>query len=153
LLKASKNYDGNRGASLWTYAIRFVQGAMLRFLEAESSEASHPEDYLEPYVDAFGLGVAGPSKSWRETVPLDFDAAVTHPRQDHQAEVAQLVSIASGEMICLSEQERRVVRLSLVEGLCFTEIARSLELSSNDKAERIYHGAIGKLRERVGARV
>lgn len=112
-------------AQLWTYARPFVLGAMIRF----KTKANKSQSMLAGEQD----------------VDVESDA----PSADELLEHAEVASKISSSMISLSEIERRIVRMH-VEGQSLASIARGLDMS-NDKTERIYRGAITKLRELVGS--
>ncbi len=117
-------------AEFWTYAQRFVLGAMVRYVTNESWEPSRAGD-------------------GRDDSRLEKVECGTRTAED-LLEIAECAAALPESMLSLSETERKVVRLHLVDDLPFTRIARELNMS-NDKAERIYHGAMSELRERVGA--
>jgi RNA polymerase sigma factor (sigma-70 family) len=150
LILASRSWSPSGGATLWTYAYKFVYGAISRSKTKEIEEPCHTQALAghDEHAcsnggnSAFSDDVTGGVENIGEDVPNAEETIAT----------AQLVSIASGEMICLSEQERRVVRMRLNDDRDVRAIAVELGLSKSD-VDRIYHGAIGKLRERVGARV
>ena len=133
LLDAARRWRASEGVRLWTYARKFVLGAMFRHVSREASEPAH---------NAF----AGD-----ETVETFLEALQETP--ESLLEHHECSAIASSQLSELDETERKVLGLRFLESASFSDIAEQLALSSNDRAERIYHGAIGKLRERVGARV
>ena len=150
LIQAARTWLPSGGASLWTYAYKFVYAAISRRKTREIEEPA-----------SVGLQDSGTSVAISADGALEEAQLITMienlgddtPSAERLLELAELVAISSSEMISLSEIERRVVRLRFVDELHFPEIALALDLSSNDKAERIYHGAVSKLRERMGARV
>lgn len=151
LLDAARKWDGTLGVTLVTYAWKFVFGAMVKYTSREVAEpaVSGLRDGVNRRRAVTDVADQGLQDDAFLSIELEADA----PSPEETLETSECIAIAAREFSFLDETQRRVLRLRFNEALSFTEIARSLELSSNDKAERIYHGAIGKLRERVGARV
>jgi RNA polymerase sigma factor (sigma-70 family) len=129
LLDAARRWRASEGVRLWTYARKFVLGAMVRFGSKESCEPCrrHTED-----DDAIAERMS--SGETPEEALL----------------IAQCSAIAAHELTFLNEVERRVLRHRFVDGLDIRTIGQRLDLSKSE-ADRIYHGAIRTLRERVGA--
>lgn len=133
LLVAARSWRASEGVELWTYAWKFVLGAMFRYVSREIREPSrsHSES------DDAALGQLGTS-----------DRAPEGALSMHE-----VGSILDSELVRLSDVERRVLCLRFVDEISLCEISRMLALSSEDKADRIYHGAIRKLRERLAVRL
>lgn len=132
LLASSRTWRADGGASLWTWAIKSVRGAMFLLATKEIGERRH--------VDLSS------SESDGEHVDESVSA-------ESALELKELGSILEDAMTECTPVERSVVDLYLNEDLSFRQIAERLSLSSNDKAERTYRAAIAKLRERVQARL
>jgi RNA polymerase sigma factor (sigma-70 family) len=134
LLSASRTWEASYGVKLWTYARKFVLGAMIRFVSDAAEEPSRPSD---PRYDE--------DDEIQETA---HDNQTPEDALSHKEQVAIMVS----ELAHLSENERRAVRLSFNEGLDIRSIATSLGVPRST-AHDILQGAIAKLRERVGAKL
>ncbi len=140
LLGAARTYDPSLGIALWTYARKFVLGAMFRFRTKEVGEPCRLS--ILPSGDSTDDGMQVVAES------LESEAATP----DDALETAELVAIAAREFSFLDETQRRVLRMRFGDELDVRSIATKLDLSKSD-VDRIYHGAIAKLRERVGARL
>lgn len=130
LLSASRSWSSSYGVQLWTYARRFVLGAMFRLAANEIRERSlsgGDEKELEGHVDA---------------------AAMT---PEEVVERAQCLAILAEEMHGLTSTESRLLRLHF-EGTSLRDLETEMG-ASHTGLLRTYHAAIAKLRERVGARV
>ncbi len=110
-------------SQFWTYARRFVLGAMVRHTTSEGEEP-------RPIGDDRQL----------------FEIESSDPSPYALLELAEGVSRLSASMIHLSEIERRIIRMHVGDDRSLANIARELGMSS-DKVERTYRGALEKLRE------
>jgi RNA polymerase sigma factor (sigma-70 family) len=127
LLGAARSFDPNKGAELWTYAKKFVLGAMFRFVTREAIDGTVGVDELE-------------------------DIESDEPSPESILDVAECSAIAAQELSHLNETERRLLRLRFVDDLDVRSIATSLGMPTMS-AYDIYRDALSKLRARVEARV
>lgn len=125
LFNALKTWRGD--SSIWTYAKRSVVRDTIRFVSNEIGLQSH---------------------LLYEACRDDSDQRTPEEALD----IAQRAALAAQQVSFLSENERRVVRMRFGEELDIRSIACRLGVSKSE-ADRIYHGAIEKLRERVGAQL
>ncbi len=126
LLEAIPNYRPETGASLWTYAHRFVFASMVRLATAANRQCLSLEDELEE-----------PS----------FD-----PSPESVLEKKQMLEVMTQQFSLLGEQDRAVLRLRFIDGLDVRGIAKRLGIPRSTASDLIQN-AIEKLRNRVGDRL
>ncbi len=149
LLGATRSWQASRGVQLWTYARKFVLGAFFRHATRETTEPASAglRDGLATRAAApDGSADEGHIESYIENIEAD-----TATPED-ELENVELVAVAARELSFLNENERRVIRMRFGDELDVRAIAEILNKSKSD-VDRIYHGAIAKLRERVRARL
>jgi RNA polymerase sigma factor (sigma-70 family) len=129
LLDAARKWDGTLGVTLATYAWKFVFGAMVKYTSREVAEPGVQDDAFL-------------------SIELEADA----PLPEETLETSECVAIAARELSFLDEKQRRVLRMRFADELDVRTIAEKLGTSKSE-VDRIYHGAIDKLRERVGAQL
>lgn len=154
LLAAARNFDPARGVKLWTYARGSVFKAIRSFQEGENREQTHTplmKDYSKDKdaEDGAKVPVAQGVEHDGEIVDC-FIPGLLSPEDARSTR--EQTAILSRELVNLSTQERQVVRMRFVDELDVRSIADVLETSKSD-VDRIFQGAIGKLRERVGAQL
>lgn len=120
-LTAARSFRADRGASLWTYAFKFVMGAMLSACNDECEREK--------------------SRTGEEALTAEESATVS---AEHVSDCRELLKLDT-----LDPTEWRIVMMRAVEDVTFRDITRELGLSSFDKTERVYHAAIAKLRSYV----
>jgi RNA polymerase sigma factor (sigma-70 family) len=150
LILASRSWSPSGGATLWTYAYKFVYGAISRSKTKEIEEPCHTQALIGHDEHACSNG--GNSSSSDDPTGGVENIGEDVPNAEELLEIAQLLGIASRELVNLSELERRVVRMRFNDQLDIRAIADSLGMAVMTTHD-ILSGAIGKLRERVGARV
>jgi RNA polymerase sigma factor (sigma-70 family) len=149
LLDAARKWDGTLGVTLSTYAWKFVLGAMVRFTSKELGEPSRIglRDGAARRTEATDGSVdEGSIDSYVE----NLEAEGRSPEES--VETSECVAIAARELSFLDERQRRVLRMRFGDELDVRSIAEKLGTSKSE-VDRIYHGAIDKLRERVGAQL
>ena len=146
LLRAAETWEGRQGASFWTYAKRFVKGAMFRFVENENAEPCRRPQYASIVISEFD-----------DTGECTHEVGFQPPSSDSGPETAleqqQRLRLLGEAMkkVQLSLLEVEVVRRHFFEGKSFRELAKELG-SSNTEVQRVQRAALDKLRSHMGAR-
>jgi len=141
LIGAARRWDSSHGAALWTYARKFVLGAMFRLVEREINEPS--KDLDEADVAEGDEFAAQTSSAQLQSVD---------PTPEEIAEMGEDLAILEQEIDrALSDDERRV--LWQLYGECETsrDAAESLG-TSHGFVTRTKLNALEKLRARMAVR-
>jgi RNA polymerase sigma factor (sigma-70 family) len=150
LLDAARKWDGTLGVTLATYAWKFVFGAMVKYTSREVAEpaVSGLRDGVNRRRAVADVADQGVQDDAFLSIELEADA----PSPEETLETSECVAIAARELSFLDEKQRRVLRMRFADELDVRTIAEKLGTSKSE-VDRIYHGAIDKLRERVGAQL
>ena len=133
LLTASRTWRADNGATLWTYASRFVYGAVSKYAERELKAPSRPRDRHDQ-----GQGLYG-----AYSVLLEMpDADAQSP--EAAAETTEARALVSNDS-SLTDRERQVLALRFVEGLDVRDTASRMGLPRSTTSD-IQGAAIAKLR-------
>jgi len=127
----------DEGAQLWTYAYKFVLGAISVKARREHSEPARPRDRHDE-----GQGLYG---AYRVLLAMP-DADAESP--EVAAETRELCALVSDSVLCLSDQERRALGFRFVDELDVRDVAASLGLPRSTASD-LLQGALKKLRERL----
>jgi RNA polymerase sigma factor (sigma-70 family) len=128
LLDCARNYRSDRGAQLWTYAIKFVRAAMMRYSTAATRDI--------------------PS----EVEDIDESQPSYEPSAESILEQKECISVLAQQFSYLRENERSVLRMRFVDDMDVRDIAEKLSIPKSTVSDLI-QAALEKLRERVGARL
>lgn len=133
LLDAVRRWRADEGAAIWTYARKFVFSAMLKFVTREASEPCR--------------------RGEQDETVLDRQPSSECTSEDALA-VAEWVSILKEEVAAagLSDLEKEILQIRFSADGSLRDAAEVLNKPITTVI-RTYHRAIGKLRERVGARI
>jgi len=129
MLRALETFDPTRGVELWTYAKRFVLGAMLRFLAVEAKEP-HGDD-----VDDLVASIASPEDNAEE--------AIIHTEE----RAAQRERLMKG-LAALTDEEREIIFLRFFEMKSSRAVAEQLGISKGDESRKA-KSAMATLKERA----
>lgn len=129
LLRAAKTFRADSGNKLWSYARKFVVGAMLRYLTREVEEPSRAS--IEDTID---------------------DNASDGTSPESSATASEIRTTVSAAMTTLDAEERRILAMYFNEDKGLRSIAKELNVSLGSAHER-FHSALVTLQSRVGARL
>lgn len=147
LLEAARKFDESHGASLWTYARKFVLGAMFKCVSREIVEPSRDlasrHDGDDEELPLYG-GATGPEN-------LEFALASGTPSPEEIVELEEDLAILEEEVATLSEAEKSVLWKVFGEEKSLRDVA--VESGCHHcTPQRVYHGAMQKLRHQMEAR-
>lgn len=133
LLEASRRWDASQGVKLWTYARKFVLGDMFRLVAREINEPSRDL-------------VAGDDGEDGDMVTRLLAAG---PTPEEVAQLGEDLTILEEEIDALSADERDVLWKHFGEDV---PVWKTVEGQHHSAAQRLYHGAIETLRNRMTVR-
>jgi RNA polymerase sigma factor (sigma-70 family) len=143
LLEASRKWDAAHGAALWTYARKFVVGAMFRAVSREINEPSRDLDLDAGYTYT-DLG--------REDGADTAGAILSDmPSPEEIAELGEDLDILESEIDSLGDIERNVLWQIFGEEKDVRSIGETIQISKS-AVDRVKRGALEKLRARMAVR-
>lgn len=136
LLEAARRWDPSQGVKLWTYARKFVLGGIFRCVAREINEPSR--DLLAPAEE-------------NEDGDVVARLLSEGPTPEEIAQLGEDLVILEEEIDALNEGERQVLWKVFGDDLTLRDIAVA-DGTHHSTPQRIYRGAIEKLRNRMEAR-
>lgn len=132
LIEVSRKWDSSKGVQLWTYARPFVFGAIFKFVAREMNPTNElvndPDDE---------------SEFWTQIA--------VHPSPEEVAQLGEDLTILEEEIDALNEDERRLLWSVFGEDKSLRDVAAEAA-THHCTTQRLYKGAIEKLRERMQVR-
>ena len=153
LLAAARRWDGSRGVTLLTYATPWIAESMRRCLNNSVGAVRIPRHRQKERAAFVGVGVAATDdRSRYEDDGVRTVVLSTSPTQEDSLAEHERAAIVRRVISSLSERERQIVEMVVVDGQDYRTVGRRFGMSRS-RVDQIVHATLSELRERLVAQL